>query len=128
MNADILSEHRPYDCAIELQDGTQPPFGAIYNLSQMELVALSEYIDENLSKKFIQHLKSPTGAPILFVKKKDGLLRICVDYRELNKVTKKNHYPLLLISGLLEVLGSAKIFTKIDLIDAYNLVRLKKRR
>jgi hypothetical protein len=52
-NADILQEHRPYDCAIELQDGAQPPFGPIYNLSQTELVALREYIDKNLSKNFI---------------------------------------------------------------------------
>jgi hypothetical protein len=68
----------------------------------MELVALREYIDENLSKNFIRHSKSPTGAPILFIKKKDGSLRMCVDYRGLNKVTKKNHYPLPLISGFLE--------------------------
>jgi hypothetical protein len=94
-------------------------------LSQTELVALREYIDENLSKNFIQHSKSPAGAPILFVKKKDRSLYMCVDYRGVNKVTKKNRYPLLLISGLLEQLGSAKIFTKIDLRGAYNLVQVK---
>ena len=59
------------------------------------------------------------------MKKKDGSLQICVDYRGLNKVTKKNFYPLSLISGLLEQLGRAKIFTKIDLRGAYNLVRFK---
>ena len=124
-NADMLPKHRPYDCAIELQEGAQPPFGPIYNLSQTELAALREYVDENLAKGFIQHSKSPAGAPILFVKKKDGSLRMCVDYRGLNKVTKKNRYPLPLISGLLEQLGRAKIFTKIDLRGAYNLVRIK---
>jgi hypothetical protein len=124
-NANILPDHRPYDCAIELQDGAQPLFGSIYNLTQTELAALREYIDENLSKNFIQHSKSLAGIPILFVKKKDGSLRTCVDYRGLNKVTKKNYYPLPLISGLLEQLGSAKIFTKIDLRGAYNLVRVK---
>ena len=124
-NADILPEHRPYDCAIDLQEGTQPPFGPIYNLSQTELTELRQYIDENLAKNFIRHSKSPAGAPILFVKKKDGSLRMCVDYRGLNKVTKKNRYPLPLISSLLEQLGSAKIFTKIDLRGAYNLVRIK---
>jgi hypothetical protein len=94
-------------------------------LSQTELAALHEYIDENLSKNFIQHSKPPTGALILFVKKKDGSLYMCVDYRGFNKVTKKNCYLLPLILGLLEQLGSAKIFTKIDLRGVYNLVRVK---
>ena len=83
------------------------------------------YIDENLAKNFIHHSKSPARAPILFVKKKDGSLWMCVDYRGLNKVTKKNRYPLSLNSGLLDQLGRAKIFTKIDLRGAYNLVRIK---
>ena len=126
-NAYILPEHRPYDCAIELEEGTQPPFGPIYNLSQTELAELRKYIDENLAKNFIRHSKSPAGAPILFVKKKDGSPRMCVDYRGLNKVTKKNRYPLLLIPGLLVQLGSAKIFTKIDMRGAYNLLRIKER-
>jgi hypothetical protein len=124
-NANILPEHHPYDCAIELQDGAQPPFGPIYNLSQTELAALCEYIDENFSKNFIWHSKSPARAPILFVKKKDEALHLYVDYRKFNKVTKKNRYPLPLISGLLEQLESAKIFTKIDLRGAYNLVQVK---
>ena len=124
-NADMLLEHRPYDCAIDLLEGAQPPFGPIYNLSQTELAELRKYIDENLAKNFIRHSKSPAGAPILFVKKKDGSLRMCMDYRGLNKVTKKNHYPLPLISGLLDQLGRARIFTKIDLKGAYNLVRIK---
>jgi hypothetical protein len=121
-NANILPEHHPYDYAIELQDGAQPPFGPIYNLSQTELAALREYSDENLSKNFIQHSKSLVEAPILFVKKKNESLRMCVDYRGLNKVITKNRYPLPLILGLLEQLGSAKIFTKIDLRCAYDLV------
>lgn len=89
-NADLLPEHRPYDCGVELQEGAQPPFGPIYNLSQNELAALKDYVEENLAKGFIRHSKSPAGAPILFVKKKDGSLRMCVDYRGLNKVTIKN--------------------------------------
>ena len=88
-NANILPEHRPYDCAIELEEGAQPPFGPIYNLSQTELAELRKYINENLAKNFIRHSKSPAGAPILFVKKKDGSLRMCVDYRGLNKVTRE---------------------------------------
>ena len=124
-NADILPQHRPYDCAIELQEGAQPPFGPIYSLSQNELAELRTYIDENLSKNFNRHSKSPAGAPILFVKKKDGSLHMCVDYRGLNKATLKNRYSLPLISGLLDQLGKAKIFTKINLRGTYNLVRIK---
>jgi hypothetical protein len=124
-NADTLPQHRPYDYGIEFQEDAQPPFGPIYNLSQNELDALRDYLDENLTKNFIQHSKSPAGAPILFVKKKDGSLRMCVDYRGLKKVTIKNRYPLPLISGLLDQLGQTKIYTKIDLRGVYNLVRIK---
>ncbi|MCO5584595.1 hypothetical protein L7F22_038526 [Adiantum nelumboides] len=124
-NADLLPEHRPYDCAIELQEGAQPPFGPIYKLSQDELAELRKNIDENLAKGFIRHSKSPARASILFVKKKDGTLRMCVDYGGLNKITVKNCYPLPLVPELLERLGKARIFTKIDLRGAYNLVRIK---
>jgi hypothetical protein len=100
-NIDLLPQHRLYDCIIDLQEGTQPPFGPIYNLSQNELVALWKYLDENLDKNFIWHSKSPAGTPILFVKKKYGSLWICVDYHGLNKITIKNWYPLPLIFKLL---------------------------
>ena len=95
-NADMLPQHRPYDCGIDLQEGTQPPFGPIYSLSQNELAALREYLNKNLAKNFIRHSKSPAGAPILFVKKKDGSLRMCVDYRGLNKSPSRIgiHYRL----------------------------------
>jgi hypothetical protein len=124
-NVDILSEHQPYDCAIDLQDGAQPLFGPIYNLSQNELSALKGYIKENLAKNFIRHSKSSTSVPIFFVKKNDRSLRMCVDYCGLNKITMKNRYSLQLIFGLLNQLGQAKIYTKIDLQRAYNLVRIK---
>ncbi len=124
-NADTLLQHQPYDCGIELQEDAQAPFGLIYSLSQNELAALRDYLDENLAKNFIQHSKSPARAPILFVKKQDGSLRMCVDYRGLNKVTIKNRYPLPLISRLLDQLDQAKIYTKLDLRGAYNLVRIK---
>ena len=124
-NADMLPQHQSYDCGIDLQEGTQPQFGPIYSLSQNKLVALREYLDENLVKNFIQHSKSPARAPILFVKKKDGSLRMCMDYRGLNKITVKNRYPLPLISRLSDQLNQAKIYTKIDFQGAYNLVRIK---
>jgi len=108
-----------------LEPGKQPLFGPIYNLSEPELKTLKEYIDENLAKGFIQPSKSPAGAPVFFVKKKDNSLRPVIDYRNLNSITIKNRYPLPLISELLNRLGKAKIFTKIDLRGAYNLVRIK---
>jgi hypothetical protein len=123
INVDQLPTHSPYDCPIDLE-GHSPPFGPIYGLSEPELQALRDYLTENLAKGFIQHSKSPVGAPILFIKKKDGSLRLCVDYRGLNKITKKNRYPLPLILGLLDQLRTGKIFTKLDLRGAYNLFRI----
>ncbi len=73
-NVDTLPKHRPYDYTIDIVEGTQHPFGPIYNLSQNELAVLCEYIDENLEKRFIRHSKSLVGALILFVKKKNGFL------------------------------------------------------
>jgi hypothetical protein len=122
--ANQLPEHRPYDYPIDLEEGQSPPFGPIYGLSELELQALRDYLTKNLAKGFIWHSKSLAGAPILFVKKKDDSLRLCVDYRGLNKITKKNRYPLPLISSLLDRLCTGKIFTKIDLRGAYNLLRI----
>jgi hypothetical protein len=79
-NANTLPKYQPYICAIDLVKGAQPPFEPIYNLAQDELVTFCEYIDENLEKGFIQHSKSPAGAPIMFIKNKDGSPRMCVDY------------------------------------------------
>lgn len=95
-------------------------------MSRAELEALKKYLEENLSKKFIQHSSSPAGAPVLFVKKSDGSLRLCVDYRGLNEITVKNRYPLPLIQETLSRLSKARWFTKLDLRGAYNLVRIAK--
>jgi hypothetical protein len=123
--ADQLPKHHPHDCPIDLEEGHSPPFGPIYGLLEPELQALRDYLTENLAKGFVQHSKSPAGTPILFVKKKDGSLRLCVDYRGFNKITKKNQYPLPLISSLLDRLRIGKIFTKLDLRGAYNLLRIR---
>ena len=123
--ADKLPPHRPFDHRIPLVEGKTPPFGPIYSLSQTEQVALREYLDENLAKEFIVPSESSAASPILFVKKKDGSLRLCVDYRRLNDMTLKNRYPLPLIGDLLDKLKSAKIYTKIDLRGAYNLLRIE---
>jgi len=119
-NADILPEHRPYDHSIELIDNQQPPWGPIYSFSEDELKTLREHLNENIAKGFIVPSKSPCDAPVLFVKKKDGSLRLCVDYRGLNNITKKNRYPLPLINDLLDRLGKAKYFTALDLRGALN--------
>jgi transposase InsO family protein len=125
VKATKLPQHRPYDCPIDLQPGKEPPWGPIYNLTPTELKVVREYIEENLKNGFIQHSRSPAGAPIFFVKKKDGSLRLVVDYRGLNKVTIRNRYALPLISSLLERLSGAKFFTKLDLRGAYNLIRIR---
>jgi hypothetical protein len=120
--ANKLPPHRPYDHQIPLKDNFTPPFGPIYPLSRTELEALRKSLDENLSKGFICTSSSPTRAPILFVKKGDGSLRLCVDYRGLNEGTIKNRYPLPLLHQTLLRLQKARYFTKLDIHGAYNLV------
>lgn len=119
-----LPPFKPGDHAIEL-DGQDPPYGPIYNLSQRELEVLRVYLDDAKSKGWIRESVSPAGAPILFVPKRDGGLRLCVDYRGLNKVTVKNRHPLPLISETLDRLQGAKRFTKLDLKDAYHRIRIR---
>ena len=123
--ADKLPPHRPYDISIDLIPGSQLYFGPIYSLSQVEMSALKDYIKENIIKGFIRKSRSPAGAPILFVRKPDGTLRLCVDYRRLNAVTIRNSYPLPRINDLIEAFKGSKIFSKLDLRSAYNLVRVK---
>jgi len=96
----------------------------MYSLSQTEVQALREFLNENLCIRFICPSKAGHSAPILFVKKKDGLLRLCIDFCGLNRLTKKDRYPLPLISDLLDAPGKARIYTKIDLRHAYHLVRI----
>ena len=122
--AAYLPPHRPYDHTIDLEEGATPPYGPIYSMSETELKALREYLDDMLGKGFVRPSNSPAGAPILFAKEKDRSLRLCVDYRSLNRITCKNCYPLPLIGDLLDHLRSAKIFTKIDLRAGYNNVRI----
>ena len=122
--AGVLAQHSEYDHAIETE-GKMPPHLPIYNLSQRELGILREYLDSALGKGWIRESKSPAGAPILFVPKDDGTMRLCVDYRGLNKITVKNRYPLPLISELLDRFSQSAIFTKLDLRDAYHRLRIK---
>jgi hypothetical protein len=121
-----LPPHRSYDHKIETIDGQLPPHGRIYNMAQVELDALKSYIDKMLGKGFIRTSNSPIGAPVLFVKKKNGTLRLCVDYRALNKITIKNRYPLPLSGDLMDHLSQAKLYTKIDLRVGYNNIHIAK--
>ena len=123
--ASTLPPHRPYDLKIDLEEGAEPPIGRMYSLSETEMKALREFLDDNLRNGFVRPSNSSHGAPILFVKKKDGSLRLCVDFRGLNKISKKDRYPLPLISDLLDSPGKARIYTKIDLRHAYHLVRIR---
>jgi hypothetical protein len=111
--------------AIELQPRKEPPYGPIYPLSPQELVALKEYLEENLENGFIRESKSPTSALILFTPKKDGGLQLCVDYRGLNAITIKNRYPLPLIMEIMDRVMGANYFSKIDLKDTYHQLRIK---
>ena len=125
--ASELPEHTGInDHAIELVEGQQPPYGPIYSLGPVELETLKAYIETNLANRFIRPSKSPAGAPILFERKSDSSLQLCVNYRGLNNLTIKNQYPLPLIRESLDRLVRAKQFTQIDLTSAYHRIRIRK--
>ncbi len=127
-NADKLPEHRPWDCKIDLIPGEYPPVGRCYSLTREEDEALKEWLQENINKGFIRESTSPFGAPCFFVRKpdwqNDKKLRLCMDYRGLNKITVKDRHPIPLISDTLRNVSKGKIFTTFDLRGAYNLLRM----
>ncbi|KAL0172527.1 hypothetical protein M9458_032838, partial [Cirrhinus mrigala] len=123
--ASSLPPHRPYDRAIDLLPGTSPPKGHLYSLSGPEWEAIEKYINDSLLAGIIRPSSSPAGAGFFFVEKKDGSLRPCIDYRGLNDITVKNSHPLPLMSSPFELLRGATIFTKLDLRNAYHLVRIR---
>ncbi|KAL0305166.1 UNVERIFIED_CONTAM: Retrovirus-related Pol polyprotein from transposon [Sesamum calycinum] len=120
-----LPPKRAVDHEIELVPGTKPPARAPYRMSQPELVELRKQLKEMLESGIIKPAKSPYGAPVLFQKKADGSLRMCCDYRALNKITVKNKYPIPLVADCFDRLSRAKYFTKIDLRSGYWQVRIK---
>ncbi|CAA7036596.1 unnamed protein product [Microthlaspi erraticum] len=107
---------------IELEPGTAPISKTPYRMAPAELAELKKQIEDLLSKGFIRPSVSPWGAPVLFVKKKDGSFRLCIDYRGLNRVTVKNRYPLPRIDELLDQLRGATWFSKIDLASGYHQI------
>ena len=120
-----LPPHRPYDLRINLEANKPLPLPhKIYPLSPPEEIQLKEYIEKALSRGWIIPSDSPVGAPCFFVKKADGGLRLCVDYRGINNITVKDSYPLPLIQDLLDKLQGANIFTQLDMPDAYHLLRI----
>ena len=96
-------------------------------MAPTELVELKIQLQELLDKGFIRLSVSPWGAPVLFVKKKDGTLRLCIDYRQLNKMTIKNKYPLPRIDNLFDQLKGACVFSKIDLRSGYHQMMIKEK-
>jgi hypothetical protein len=111
--------------AIELLLGTAPIFKRDYRVSGLELVELKKQIDELSEKGYIRPSTSPWATPVLFVEKKDGTRRMCIDYRALNEVTIKNKYPLPRIEDLFDQLRGANVFSKIDLRSGYHQLRIR---
>jgi len=111
---------------INLEENIKSLFKLIYSLSERELCILRDYLVEKETIGWIRRLKSPAGAPILFILKLNSLLRLCVDYRTLNKIITKNRHPLPLINELIDRLSGVKVYTKLDLKDVYYRIRIKK--
>jgi hypothetical protein len=120
-----LPPRREIDFSIDLLLDSAPVSKAPYRMSLPELTELKIQLQELLDKEYIRPSVSPWGAPILFVKNKDGNLRLCIDYRQMKKMTIKNKYPLPRINDMFDQVGGAKIFSKLDLRSGYHQVRIK---
>jgi hypothetical protein len=120
-----LPPDREIEFSIDIVPGTQPIHRAPYRMAPTELKELKEQLQELLDRGFICPSTSPWGAPVLFVKKKDGSMRLCIDYRELNRVTIKNKYPLPRIDDLFDQLKKASVFSKIDLRSGYHQLKVR---
>jgi hypothetical protein len=122
---DSLPEHRKWDHAIELEREPSPGFRKVYPMTLTEQMEMDAFLEEALATGRIRQSKSPLGAPIFFIKKRDGKLRFVQDYRALNAITRKNRYPLPLIDDLIHRLKDARYFTKLDVRWGYNNVRIR---
>ncbi|GJZ33471.1 hypothetical protein Tco_0578907 [Tanacetum coccineum] len=120
-----LPPPRQVEFRIDLIPGATPVARAPYRLAPIEMKELSKQLQELLEKGFIRPSSSPWGAPVLFVKKKDGSFRMCIDYRELNKLTIKNRYPLPRIDDLFDPLQGSSVYSKIDLRSGYHQLRIR---
>jgi hypothetical protein len=115
---------RAIEFVIKLKPGTAPIYKTPFRMMTPELAELKEHIRELVEKGFIRPSSSPWGAPMIFVPKKDGTQRLCVDYRALNEVTVKNKYPLPRIDDLFDQLRGACVFSKIDLRSGYHQLKV----
>ena len=120
-----LPPKRDIDFTIDLVPRAAPVSKTPYRMSTPELLELKMQLQELFEKKYISSSESPWGAPVLFVKKKDGALRLCIDYRQLDKVTVKNKYPLPRIDDLFDQIRGAKVFSKIDLSYGYHQIIIR---
>jgi hypothetical protein len=120
-----MSPDREIEFVIELVPGTTPIFKRPYRMDANQLAELKEQLQELLDQGYIRPSASPWGAPIIFVPKKDGTQRICVDYHSLNEVTIKNMYPLPRIDDLFDQLKGAYVFSKIDLRSRYHQLKIR---
>ena len=119
-----LPPEREVEFTIELLPEVAPISISPYRMAPIELKELKVQLQELLDKGFIRPSVSPWGAPVLFVKKKDGTMRLCIDYRQLNRVTVKNKYPLPRIDDLFDHLQGAQVFSKIDLKSGYYQLKI----
>ncbi|GJW70011.1 putative reverse transcriptase domain-containing protein [Tanacetum coccineum] len=120
-----LPPTRQVEFHIDLVPGAAPVARAPYRLAPSEMKELADQLQELSDKGFIRPSSSPWGAPVLFVKKKDGSLRMCIDYRELNKLTVKNRYPLPRIDDLFDQLQGSSVYSKIDLRSGYHQLKVR---
>ena len=126
-NANILSSYCLYNYAIHLKKDAQPLAFALYDMSRNEALELCRYLNKNLSKEFIRVSRSQATISILFVKKSRDKLRFYVNYKDLNAITIKNQYSLFSISKTLNHLSRVKIFIKLNIIFAFNRLRIQKK-
>ncbi|KAH7551035.1 reverse transcriptase [Bipolaris maydis] len=120
-----LAEHQDWDHEIILEEGAKLSPGGMYPIAPEHDAELRDYLQKNLKKGFIRPGSGPMASPILFVKKPNGKWRLCVDFRRLNSVTRKNRYPLPLITELMDRLQGAKWFTKFDVREGFYRIRIK---
>jgi hypothetical protein len=117
--SDTLPPHRSINHKIKLTDGNTLGFSHLNKHSLEELTAIRDYLTDNLAKGFVVSSKAPFSSPVLFARKANSGLCFCVDYRKLNALTKKNRYPLPLIDETLARLSRAKVYTKLDIRQAF---------
>jgi hypothetical protein len=120
-----LPPERELDFTIELKPGAEPISKSLYRMTALKLCELQMQLKELLDLWLIRPSVSPWGAPVIFVKKKDGSLQLCIDYRDLNRATVKNRYPMLRIDDLFDQMKGAVVFSKIDLRSGYHQLRIK---